>query len=45
VLCRRYFPGREIDVQCMAEAVFLERDYWKKMTVAVANGIAKAFRP
>ena len=45
VFCRKHFPGREIDVQCMAEAVFLERDYWEKMTVAVANGIGKAFNP
>lgn len=45
VLCRKWFPGREIDVECMAEAIFLERDYWEKMNIAVANGIAKAFNP
>ncbi|BFR48729.1 hypothetical protein RVX_R17900 [Nitratidesulfovibrio sp. HK-II] len=27
----------------MAEALWLERDHWEKMTVAVCNGIAKAF--
>jgi N-acetylmuramoyl-L-alanine amidase len=28
----------------MAEALFLEQDYWEKMATAVANGIARAFR-
>ncbi|MEI3478224.1 MAG: hypothetical protein V8Q84_02955 [Bilophila sp.] len=35
---------RAVDLDSMAEAVFLETDYWEKMQIAVANGIAKAFR-
>lgn len=27
----------------MGEALYLEKDYWEKMSVAVCNGIAKAF--
>ncbi|WP_034633363.1 DUF6890 family protein [Maridesulfovibrio bastinii] len=40
----KWFPGREIDTDSMSEALFLEKDYWEKMSVAVCNGIAKAFR-
>jgi len=39
----KWFPGREATVESMAEALFLENDYWEKMTVAVGNGVAKAF--
>ena len=28
----------------MGEALWLEKDYWEKMSLAVSNGIAKAFR-
>lgn len=28
----------------MGEALFLEKDYWEKMSVAITNGIAKAFK-
>ena len=42
-LCHRWFPGRQEDEDCMAEALFLELDYWEKMGFAVANGIARAF--
>lgn len=31
IYARRYFPGREIDAECLAEAAFLEWDYWEKM--------------
>lgn len=44
VLSLRWFPGRAVDGESMAEALFLERDYWEKMSVAVANGIARAFK-
>jgi len=27
----------------MGEALWLEKDYWEKMAIAVANGIAKVF--
>ncbi|EPR43141.1 hypothetical protein dsx2_2501 [Desulfovibrio sp. X2] len=43
-LSRRWFPSRAVDSESMAEALFLEKDHWEKMAVAVANGIAKAFR-
>lgn len=41
---RKWFPGREMSEDSLAEALFLETDYWEKMSVAVANGIAKAFK-
>lgn len=44
VFSAKWFPGREMDADCMAQALFLETDYWEKMSVAVANGISKAFR-
>ena len=43
-LSHKWFPSRAVDLDSMAEAVFLETDYWEKMQIAVANGIAKAFR-
>lgn len=43
-LSHKWFPARSVDLDCMTEAVFLENDYWEKMQIAVANGIAKAFR-
>jgi hypothetical protein len=42
-LSRKWFPGRAVDAEAMAEALWLERDHWEKMAVAVCNGIAKAF--
>ncbi|WP_319780793.1 DUF6890 family protein [Maridesulfovibrio sp.] len=41
---RKWFPEREITVDSMAEGLFLEQDFWDNMSVAVANGIAKAFK-
>ncbi|MEA4863378.1 MAG: hypothetical protein AB7F40_10385 [Victivallaceae bacterium] len=29
VYARRWFPGRKIDENCLAEAMFLERDFWR----------------
>ena len=43
-LSRRWFPLREPSEESMGEALWLEKDSWEKMSVAVANGIAKAFR-
>ena len=40
----RWFPQRELSEESMGEALWLEKDYWEKMSLAVANGIAKAFR-
>lgn len=28
----------------MGAALWREQDYWEKMTIAIANGIAKAFQ-
>lgn len=44
VLSRKWFPGREVNIQSMGEAMHLEKDYWEKMGIAVANGIARAFK-
>ena len=43
-LSRRWFPLREPSEESMGEALWLEKDSWEKMSMAVANGIAKAFR-
>lgn len=43
-LARRWFPGREPDAEAMAEALYLEKDHWEKMAVAVANGIVRALK-
>ena len=40
----RWFPQRDLSKESMGEALWLDKDYWEKMSVAVANGIAKAFR-
>ncbi|MFA9396340.1 MAG: hypothetical protein ACERJ1_16750 [Halodesulfovibrio sp.] len=42
-LTRKWFPERDVTERCMGEAMFLEKDYWHKMEIAVCNGIAKAF--
>lgn len=42
-LAARWFPARPTDVETLGTALWLERDYWRKMEVAVANGIARAF--
>ena len=43
-LSLHWFPGRDLCEESMGEALWLEKDYWEKMSMAVANGIAKAFR-
>lgn len=43
-LARKWFPGRQPDGECLAEALHLETDYWERMKLAVANGIAMAFK-
>ena len=43
-LSLHWFPQRELSEESMGEALWLEKDYWEKMSMAVANGIAKAFR-
>ncbi|MGF0034840.1 DUF6890 family protein [Victivallis vadensis] len=37
VYARRWFPGRAIDEDCLAEAAFLEWDYWRKMSETIAK--------
>jgi len=37
VFVRKWFPGRAIDVDAMAEAQYLEWDYWQKMSKTI-NG-------
>jgi len=36
-------PDSEATQENLANALFLENDYWAKQTTAVNNGIAKAF--
>lgn len=43
-LARKWFPGQPVTTQAMGEAMWMEKDHWEKMSVAVCNGIAKAFR-
>lgn len=43
-LSRLWFPGREPSEENMGEALWREKDFWEKMSAAVASGIAKAFR-
>lgn len=42
-LAERWLPGRPADTDTLGTALWLERDYWQKMEIAVANGIARAF--
>ncbi|WP_296059607.1 hypothetical protein [uncultured Amphritea sp.] len=44
VLSLRWFPTIEPTEDSMAEAIWLENSYWERHSVAVANGIAKAFK-
>ncbi|WP_406564730.1 DUF6890 family protein [Marinobacter nanhaiticus] len=41
-LVHKHFPGRDPDPAAMIEAAWLEQDHWKRMEVAIANGIARA---
>ncbi len=34
---RKHFPGREQDEDCLAEAAFLEWDYWERMRTTLKN--------
>jgi hypothetical protein len=44
VFSRKWFPGREVTTRSMGEALFVEKDYWEKQRMAVANGVATAFK-
>jgi len=41
VLVKKWLPGEELNELSMGEAMFLEKNYWKNMADAVAQGIAK----
>jgi hypothetical protein len=43
MLVHRWLPGQPVSEQTMAEAMLLEKDYWEKMSVAITNGVVKAF--
>lgn len=42
--CAKHFPGREVDVECMADAAFLEWEYWQQMQNVLITAIVKAFK-
>jgi len=31
VFARKWFPGRPLDAECLADAQYLEWDYWDKL--------------
>ncbi len=39
VYARKWFPGRALDEECLAEAAFLESDYWEKMAQTVNRAL------
>ncbi|WP_408005372.1 DUF6890 family protein [Pseudodesulfovibrio sp. S3-i] len=39
----KWFGNRPVSDDSLGQALFLEKDHWEKMSVAVTNGIAKAF--
>ncbi|WP_394357658.1 DUF6890 family protein [Morganella morganii] len=43
-LRRHYFPHDNDDEESLARAVWFDNKYWENMRIAVANGIALAFK-
>lgn len=43
-LTERWLPGAEPNADNLGTAKWLENEYWKCMEIAVANGIAMAFK-
>jgi len=41
VFSHKWFPGREITVTSMGEALFLETDFWEKQRITIASGVAQ----
>ncbi|WP_282362899.1 hypothetical protein [Pseudomonas sp. PS01297] len=41
-LTNRWMPGAEPSIENMGTAKWLEDEYWRRMEIAVANGIAIA---
>lgn len=42
-LAQRWLPGAEPTIENMGAAKWLEDEHWRRMEIAVANGIAHAF--
>ncbi|BCS89964.1 DUF6890 family protein [Pseudodesulfovibrio sediminis] len=43
-LHQKWMPGQETSTESMGTALFLEKEYWDKMSIAITNGIAKAMK-
>ncbi|MFJ2384566.1 MULTISPECIES: DUF6890 family protein [Pseudomonas] len=41
-LTNRWLPGAEPSIENMGTAQWLENEHWRRMEIAVANGIAHA---
>ncbi|WP_408635599.1 DUF6890 family protein [Pseudomonas cremoris] len=41
-LTQRWLPGAEPTIENMGSAKWLDDEYWRRMEIAVANGIAHA---
>ncbi|WP_277348746.1 DUF6890 family protein [Victivallis vadensis] len=37
VYARKHFPGRPLDTECLADAAFIEWDYWEKFSTILKN--------
>ena len=44
VLVERWLPGCELTAHNLGSAKWLEDNYWQRMEIAVANGIAMALK-
>lgn len=42
-LTHRWLPGAEPTIEVMGTAKWLEDEHWRRMEIAVANGISTAF--
>ncbi|QKE19498.1 hypothetical protein [Citrobacter sp. TSA-1] len=43
-LRRHWLPGEDDSPQSLATAVWLDNHYWENMSIAVNNGIIRAFK-
>ncbi|WP_194289601.1 DUF6890 family protein [Pseudomonas helleri] len=43
-LTDRWMPGAEPSIENMGTAKWLEDEHWRRMEIAVANGIANALK-
>ncbi|EFO4375031.1 hypothetical protein HEM48_014400 [Escherichia coli] len=44
ILRRHWLPGEDDSPQSLAAAVCLDNHYWENMSIAVNNGIIRAFK-